>query len=138
MKIPRTVAVPFCWLAGLCDFSTGVMLVAAPLFTLRLMNIDAMPAEPVYMRFIGAFVASAGFCYLVPFLFLRGAMRDRCVEGMLVTTMVIRLFIATFTGIAIARGALAASWITVPLSDLTLASIQFVLLKQRVFGPSDA
>lgn len=138
MKIPRPWASAFCILAGLCDGSTGVMLVAAPLATLRLMGIEALPSEPVYMRFIGAFVASVGCAYLFPFLFLRGPARDRCIEGMLTTTTIIRLCIATFTGTAIARGALAASWITVPLSDLAIAAFQLLLLKQRTFAPSDA
>lgn len=138
MKIPRAWASAFCWLAGLCDFSTGVMLVAAPDFTLRLMGIETLPVEPVFTRFIGAFVASVGFSYLFPFLCLRGVTRERCVEGMLVTTTIIRLFIAAFTGTAIARGWLAASWMTVPLSDLMIAAVQLVLLNQRVFAHADA
>jgi hypothetical protein len=134
MKINRTVASAFCILAGLCDGSTGIMLVLAPVFTLKLMGIAAIPAEPVYMQFIGAFVASVGFSYLFPFIAFRGERRDPALHGMLVTTTIIRLFIGTFTSVAIARGTLSSSWLTVPLSDFTIAAVQLFILKQKVFA----
>ncbi|MCB0346581.1 MAG: hypothetical protein KDD66_15790, partial [Bdellovibrionales bacterium] len=55
-------------LVGLCDASTGLLLMAAPEFTLMLMGISEIPDELVYLRFIGAFVFSVGAAYWLPFL----------------------------------------------------------------------
>lgn len=113
-------------LAGLADAATGVLLVAAPLATLRLMRIDPLPAEPAYVRFLGAFVFSVGVAYLLAFLPLAGALRRR--RTVLEVTAVTRGAVALVVGASAAAGALAAAWSPVAVFDGALAVTQAVLL----------
>ena len=134
MTIPKKWAYLFCILAGLCDGSTGPLLVFAPVFTLKLMGVAVIPEDPAFIRFIGAFVGAVGFTYLFPFLFARGEARDRLLTGVLTSATIIRISIASFTTVAIATGLLDKTWISVPLSDAFLAACQIVLLKKKVFS----
>ena len=52
-EIPMGVAI-YCWLAGLADACTGLLLIAAPELTLRLMSVETLPKEPVYLHYIEA------------------------------------------------------------------------------------
>ncbi|HMO03803.1 MAG TPA: hypothetical protein PKC67_03065 [Kiritimatiellia bacterium] len=112
-------------LAGCCDTISGVMLMAAPVWTLSVMGVASTLVEPVYMQWIGAFVFSVGLSYFTPFL-----VRDRraMVRGLLVTTLIVRVVIASFSGWSILRGALDPTWMSVPMSDAAMAAIQAVLL----------
>ena len=121
-------------LAGACDGLTGILLLAAPVFTLKLMGIHTLPAEPVYMQWIGAFVFGVGFSYFLPFLTSDPNTRRRRLISLFEFTACIRFVIAAFTGISIMRGALDAAWMVVSMTDLTLASIQIVFLKMNVLG----
>ena len=134
MTIPKKWANLFCILAGLCDGSTGPMLVFAPVFTLKLMGVAVIPEDTTFIRFIGAFVGAVGFSYLFPFLFTRGEARDRLLTGVLTSATIIRISIASFTTFAIAAGLLDRTWISVPLSDAFLATCQIVLLRKKVFA----
>ena len=120
-------------LAGACDGLTGIMLMIIPVSTLVVMGVATPLAEPVYMRWIGAFVYSVGFSYFIPFLSCTPAARRRRSTSVLETTLWIRVVIAVFSTVSILRGELDVSWIAVPLSDVTLATMQAVLLKLRVF-----
>ena len=131
-KIDR-IATVYALLAGACDGLTGLMLLAAPVFTLKLMGIATVPTEPVYMQWIGAFVFSVGSSYFLPFLSSTPTTRRRRAIGVLEFTAYIRLVIATFTAIAILRGLLDPAWIAVTLTDLILASVQITLLKLGAF-----
>jgi hypothetical protein len=128
----------FSMLAGACDGATGILLLAAPLFTLKLMGISTLPAEPIYMQWIGAFVFSVGCSYFIPFLSRDVEARRRRATGIFEFTSFIRLVIATFTGISIFRGTLDASWIAVTFTDLFLAAAQITLLKLGVFKAAAA
>ena len=134
MKIRKSWGYVYAALAGLCDAGTGALLVFAPLLALRMMRIDAPPADLTHVRFVGAFVGAVGCSYLVPLLFTRGARRDLLLRGMLLTTTLIRLSVAAYSGYAVAAGLLETAWVSVPISDLAFAVIQIALLRQGVFA----
>lgn len=120
------LALLYLLLAGGCDTASGLLLMANPSGTLKLMGVATPLAEPVYMQWIGAFVFSVGLSYLVP---LALPQRREMVRSVLGLTLVVRIVIALFSGISILRGALDPSWISVPLTDATMAVMQVVLLR---------
>jgi len=115
--------------AGLCDAATGAALVAAPLWTLGRMGIDPLPVEPVYLRWIGAFVLAVGLAYLYPFLLATGRRAARLATVFEVTALA-RGAVALTAGGAILAGELASAWAGVPLFDAALAIAQLVLLSR--------
>lgn len=117
--------------AGACDALTGLLLLAAPVTTLRLMMIPTIPAEPVYIQFIGAFVFAVGSSYFRPFLQPAGPARRQCVRDTLASTAWIRVCIASATGLLILRGALHPMWLVVTATDAVLASVQVAILRSR-------
>jgi hypothetical protein len=132
MTIRKTWVYAMCALAGLMDATTGALLLAAPLWTLRLMGITVLPAEPLYQRWIGAFVCSVGCSYLFPFLLPSGPGRDRTAAGILTMATIVRIFIAVFSCAAIASGALEPAWLSVTATDGSLAVAQIIVLRRKV------
>ena len=118
-------------LAGLMDAVTGTLLMAAPLWTLKLMRVAIPPVEPLYQQWIGAFVCSVGCSYLFPFLLPAGPERDLRALGILTMATIVRIFIASFCTAAIFSGALHITWISVPLTDATLAILQVIILRRK-------
>ncbi len=123
----RKLITVYCLLAGACDAVTGVLLVSVPIATLKLMRIAELPAEPIYMRFIGVFVGGVGLAYLYPLVLSRGR-SDTRLSVVLEVTALVRLCVALFLGVSIARAALATAWSTVLLTDLLLAAAQIWML----------
>lgn len=116
--------------AGGLDFCTGLGLGFAPAQLLALMGVAAIgPEAAVYLRWIGAFVGAVGFVYL--WALFRGE-RTR-LRVTLELTIWFRLAAGAYSAWAIARGDLAAVWISVPLTDGALAAAQFWLLRRGVF-----
>lgn len=115
--------------AGLCDATTGAALIAAPLWTLARMGIAPPPAEPVYLRWIGAFVLAVGLAYLYPFL-LSDRRRVARLATVFEVTALARGLVALTAGGAIVAGELAPAWAGVPLFDAALALAQLVLLSR--------
>lgn len=119
-------------LAGAMDTVTGALLLAAPAFTLRLMMIE-MPADSgPFVRFVGAFVFGVGLSYFPPFLRHGRRDCDAALRSVFVTTGLIRLSVALFTGSAVAGGILVAAWLSVTLSDLALGSLQIWIVSRGV------
>jgi len=133
MKKINVVASIYAVLAGACDGLTGIMLMVSPVFTLNLMGIESVPSEPVYMSWIGAFVFSVGCSYFIPFLSHVPENKNRRMVGVFEFTAWIRIVIAIFSGFSIARGHLDQAWMTVTLTDISLAAIQLILLKYGAF-----
>lgn len=129
-RLPRGIA-GFAVAAGVGDAATGLALVLAPLWTLRRMGIANLPAEPVFVRWIGAFVLAVGLSYLYPFL-LRGGgegrLRTRLATVFEVTALA-RSLIALVAGSAVAAGELEVAWIGVPLFDFAVVVVQILLLR---------
>lgn len=105
--------------AGACDASTGLLLILAPAFTLRLMGIRVMPTELITVSFIGAFVFGVGLSYLVLYR-AAGLMAE---TGWRVTGLV-RLCVGGFVGIACARQLMEPAWLSVSVTDLALGGFQ--------------
>lgn len=118
----------YCLLVGAMDVATGLLLVAAPLVTLRLMRVAERPEEPLWLRFIGAFVAGVGGLY-----FLALTREGRRLAAFMEATAVVRLCIATFVGVALVARALSPPWLLVCASDAGLATLQLVLLRKGLF-----
>lgn len=137
MKRIEKYAGIFAVLAGACDGLTGVLLLGAPLFTLKLMGINSLPTEPIYMQWIGAFVAGVGLSYFLSFLSCDISTRRHRMVGMFEITSLIRIIIAVFTGISVLRGTLDFAWIVVTFTDLALASAQLVFLRLHAFSPDE-
>jgi hypothetical protein len=121
----------FCFIAGLCDASTGVLLVAAPALTLRLMGIEPAPSDPTFLRFVGVFVGGVGLSYLYPWA-LDARRREERVWTVLEVTAGLRLLVAAFVLSSIATGALVARWSMVASTDLAFALAQLAWIARRV------
>jgi hypothetical protein len=123
------------WAAGLCDASTGAMLVAAPAWTFRLMGLHILPQPAAFIQFIGAFVLGVGLSYLVAAL----SWQQHEWRGQWTATAVIRSAVAILLAWQIASGAMEPGWLAVAFTDAILATIQWIGLSRqwlRVADPS--
>jgi len=119
---------------GLCDTATGLLLIASPSWTLRLMRVPQSPVETVYLRWVGVFVCSVGLFYLYPFLLGNGARRRTRLAVVFEVTALARVAVAAFVVAGMAAGALVWQWASVAVTDLLVASIQIVLLGRGVWS----
>lgn len=124
-----------CLLAGACDVATGLLLVGAPDAALRLMRVGDPVTELVWMRFIGAFVAGVGALYL--YGLAREPRGGPRLAALMAATALVRTVIAIFVGGAMASGALSLAWISVFLTDASLAIAQVVLLRLGAFDAAE-
>ena len=121
-------------LTGLSDTATGVLLIFAPAWTLHLMRLQPVGAATPFLSWIGAFVLSVGLACLY------GAMltSDRAMPAKLsvvwLLTGITRALVAVFVLSQIATGSLESGWISVALTDGTLALLQFAGLHRRELG----
>ena len=99
-----------------------------PRLTLTALGISPLPAEPVYLRWLGAFVLGVGAAYLLAFLPLAGAPARR--RTVLEVTAVQRGAVALFVATAAASGALPGGWWTVAVFDGSLALLQVGVLRR--------
>jgi hypothetical protein len=118
-------------IAGLCDTSTGLLLVAVPGWTLGLMGIHLIPQPIVFVRYIGVFVLSVGITYL--WAALRWPLAHREQSGWSAQwkiTALVRTLVALFIVWQVAISAMESRWITVAISDGAFAIIQWVGLRK--------
>lgn len=118
-----------CLIAGAVDTVTGALLMASPTLALGLMGVAPMPAEPIYLRFIGAFVAGVGISYVLPFRDRPN--RDVRLVAMLEMTAFVRFAVGGFVAVAVLCGALGPAWSTVAVTDLGLATAQVAIVRNR-------
>jgi len=114
------------WLAGLCDVTTGALLVFAPGYTLKLMGVQQSPQPVEFAGFIGIFVLSVGVAYwYVARLPMNAAQAPRwqTVWGL---TAVSRSLVAGFLAWKIFAGRMEMAWVTVALTDGVLAAFQWI------------
>jgi hypothetical protein len=118
-------------LIGVSDTSTGLLLIAAPTLTLRLMHLHALPYETLpFLSYIGAFVLSVGLaCLYGAWLVPRADCRVK-LEVVWLLTAISRGVVALFVTAQIASGALESGWIVVAISDGTFSLLQIVGLAQ--------
>lgn len=113
--------------AGLMDLSTGLGLVFAPQFTLRLMQASVATPEGLHlMRFVGCFVGAVGASYLVGVAAGPAALRT-----VLSVTRLFRGAAGLFTLYSVAAGLMPVAWLSVSLTDLGLVALQTWLLRKE-------
>lgn len=120
----------FCLFAGGGDAVTGLLLLMAPGFVLRLLGITVPGDNLILLRFVGVFVGSVGLAYLYPWL-LRGESRLRTAVEI---TAGVRLAVALFLSFAVLTGRLDLPWATVGAYDALVATAQIGLLARGFFG----
>ena len=115
-------------LFGLCDLATGLALLAAPAALFRLPGLGPAPADPIFVRWIGVFVASVGASYLYPWLGARQWLPARLGTIAEVTALQ-RTAVALFVAVAVVTGALAPGWLGVAAFDGAVAAAQVAIVR---------
>lgn len=111
--------------AGLMDASTGVALVWAPALVLAGLRVPPVgPEATLFLRWVGVFVGGVGAGYL--WALVRGG--EERLRDVFELTCLLRALVGGFVTIAVLRGALAAGWTLVAVTDLGLALVQAWLL----------
>jgi len=126
----RRILIAYQILIGLSDTFTGALLVIAPVFTLRLMGLQA-PADALpYLSFIGAFVLSVGLAclYGARVMILRGSPCQ--LETVWLLTAITRASVAIFVVVQVLAHTLPAGWLTVAVPDGACVLIQAVGLRK--------
>lgn len=119
------------WLTGLSDATAGVLLCAAPAFTLRLMGLHVPPDVGPYVSYIGAFVLSVGLaCLYGVLLIVRRAPMEH-LEVVWLLTAFTRSAVAIYVASAVVTGALDPGWLGVVAFDAACVVIQAIGLRKR-------
>lgn len=111
-------------IAGLSDASTGALLIAAPLFTLRMMGLVVPSDASPFLSFIGAFVLAVGLAYLYGALLVRRNRSGARLEAVWLLTAMIRSSVAIFVAAAVVSGSLAPGWLAIAVFDGICVVIQ--------------
>jgi hypothetical protein len=128
---PRRWLITYQYIAGLYDTGTGLLLIGAPAWTLRLMGLTIIPQPVVFVRYIGVFVLSVGVTYL--WAQARWPLTSHAHIGWSTQwkiTALVRTLVAVFVVWQIASSALESRWISVALSDGAFATIQWIGLRK--------
>jgi cytochrome b subunit of formate dehydrogenase len=133
MGMKERFTLGFTAIAGLMDSVSGLMLVIAPEFTLRIMGVPVVYTDWIFIQFVGAFVFAVGSTYLIGLeaVLAKGSWLDLKVVWKM--TAFIRLAICAFTGLAIYTGNLEPYWISVPATDGIMALFQFYWISGKRF-----
>jgi len=118
------------WSAGLCDLTTGILLVLAPAWTLALMGVKHAPQPVEFAAFIGVFVLSVGVAYLYAARLPMTSANAPCWQTIWWLTAMSRTLVAAFLGWKFFSGRLETAWLTVALTDGVLAAFQWLGLRQ--------
>jgi hypothetical protein len=119
------------YIAGLCDTGTGLLLIAAPAWTLGIMGLSVIPQPVAFVRYIGVFVLSVGLTYL--WSALRWPLAGHAHIGWATQwkiTALIRTLVALFILWQVATAAIEIRWISVAFSDGVFATIQWIGLRK--------
>jgi hypothetical protein len=110
--------------AGVSDASTGALLIAAPVFTLRMMGLAVPEDSTPFLSFIGAFVLAVGLSYLYGALLVRHVGGTHKLEAVWLVTAIIRSSVAIFVLAAVFNGKLSPGWLTIAAFDGVCVLIQ--------------
>jgi hypothetical protein len=127
----RPILIAYQLLIGMSDTLTGALLILAPEFTLRLMQLQAPSDALTYLSFVGAFVLSVGLSCLYGALLMIGRGSQRSLETVWLLTAFTRASVAIFVAAQIMRHSLPVGWITVAVSDGACVFIQAIGLRKR-------
>ena len=111
-------------IAGVSDTSTGALLIAAPLFTVRMMGVSVPYDATPFLSFIGAFVLAVGLSYLYGALLVRRTGAAPMLEAVWLLTAIIRSSVALFILGAVVNRTLAPGWLTIAVFDGICVLIQ--------------
>lgn len=118
-------------IAGLCDTCTGLLLVAAPVWTLGMMSLHVIPQPVAFVRYIGVFVLSVGLTYL--WALLRWPLTAHAHIGWSTQwkiTALTRTLVALFILWQVAVAAIETGWIAVAFTDGAFAICQWIGLRK--------
>lgn len=107
---------------GVMDAFTGLLLIFAPSFTLRMLGITPS-ADEVLIGWIGVFVMSVGLSYGM------AVTRTRHGEPIWMFTALVRTAVAVFVTAHVVGGSLEARWILVAITDAAVAVVQWMILR---------
>jgi hypothetical protein len=126
----RPVLFAYQLVTGLSDTITGILLCAAPAFTLRMMGVrtpaDALP----YVGYIGAFVLSVGLACLYGARILRLPSSTERIETVWFITALSRAAVALYLLPEISIGNFGHGWMAVVIFDGACAVIQAIGLRR--------
>jgi hypothetical protein len=111
-------------IAGISDTSTGVLLIAAPVFTVRMMGVSVPYDATPFLSFIGAFVLAVGLSYLYGALLIRRTGGVPRLEAVWLLTAIIRSSVAIFVLGAVMNRTLSPGWLTIAVFDGICVVIQ--------------
>ena len=111
-------------IAGISDTSTGVLLIAAPVFTVRIMGVSVPYDATPFLSFIGAFVLAVGLSYLYGALLIRRTGGVPRLEAVWLLTAIIRSSVAIFVLGAVMNRTLSPGWLTIAVFDGICVVIQ--------------
>ena len=126
----RTLLLAYQLLTGLSDTITGILLCAAPAFTLRMMGVHAPPDALPYIGYIGAFVLSVGLACLYGARIVHLPSHVDRLESVWFLTALSRAAVAFYLLPEISIGTFQPVWLTVALFDGTCALIQAIGLRR--------
>jgi hypothetical protein len=117
-------------IVALSDSATGILLMLAPAFALRLMGVSAPQDALIFLSWIGAFVFAVGLscAYGAWLMAFRSCLRS--LETVWLLTAFVRLSVAVFLFQRILAGSLDAGWLAVGLFDGACVLIQGVGLRK--------
>jgi hypothetical protein len=111
-------------ITGVSDTSTGALLIAAPVFTVRMMGLSVPHEAAPFLSFVGAFVFAVGLsCFYGALLVYRIGCVPR-LEAVWLLTAIIRSSVAIFVLAAVLGGTLAPGWLSIAIFDGICALIQ--------------
>lgn len=126
----RPMLLAYQLLAGATDTTTGSLLLIAPAFTLRLMQLHAPEAAMVYLSFVGAFVFAVGLAYLYGAYLVACKGFRRSLEMVWLLTAFTRTSVAAFVISQVLASTLEVGWLMVALTDGALVLIQAIGLRK--------
>ncbi len=108
---------------GFSDTVTGLLLIFAPAFTLRLMHVPAAPATLPFLSYVGVFVLSVGIACLYGATLVR-AQESARLETVWLLTAITRGLVAIFVAVQVMTGNFDAGWVSVAVTDGIFAMVQ--------------
>lgn len=125
------------YLAGLSDTTTGWLLVLEPQWTLTLMGVRRIPQPIEFASFVGVFVLGVGVTYLYATRLPLVAANTARWQTIWALTALIRTLVALFLSGEILLGRMERAWVTVAITDGTLALIQWIGLRKGWLNVED-
>ena len=117
--------------AGICDTSTGLLILCFPTYILGVMRLFFAPDAITFVRFVAVFVLCVGLTYL--WTSMRWPLSEHTGLVWLTQWKITALFraaVALFLLWEVTQHQLQFRWITVGVFDGVLAAIQIIGLEQ--------